>query len=677
MSFNFPLVSRTTLRSTTGASLRDIGRVQRRTENLLEQIATGRRVPRPSEDPSLANLAISLEQRVAENGQFQRNISLGRTGLELTDDALANATNIANTARELLLSLSDSTADPSAVTDAAIEVQQLLDQLVTIGNQRLDNRFIFAGSNTNEAPFQATGGFVDFTGNEDDLLINISQGTTIASNLPGSTAFGALTNEILGRVDLDPALTGTTLIRDLNGGAGTPLGQIRIEDLNGVLLAAGTSAVVDLAGSDDVDDIRERILAAVPGLAVNLVDTDGDLVADAIQIDDPAAGANLQITDINNGNVASSLGLATAAGGGGATVTGVNLDPRLTNQTTVASLDFGGAAFDATGIVITNGNNTVAVDFTGVVTVQDLLNRIQTSGASVLSRINADGTGINVVSTLNGSRMQIAENGGNTANQLGLLLTLADAQLRDLNQGSGVDQISGSDIRLVSQDGTAIEVDLSGAVSVQDVVDLINGAAANQDAATATGRKITAAIGNVAGQERLELTDDTGAAVDTLRVEALNGSFAASDLGIQAVDGIQFGAGLGDQDAAVDGVLTGLTIAAAGFKTESLFSVLASMRDALAAGDQKALAALEPDVRAALDRLLESRIEAGSRLIRLDAASARLGGEQVALETLSSETVATDLAQAFAQLRDEQVALEASLRGNSQIISTNLLDFLA
>lgn len=677
MSFSFPLISRTTLRSTTGASLRDIGRVQRRTQDLLEQIATGRRVPRPSADPSLANLAISLEQRLTENSQFQRNISLGRAGLELTDDALANATEIANTARGLLLSLSDSTADPGAVTDAAIEIQQLLDELVTIGNQRIDDRFIFAGSNTNEAPFQATGGFVNFTGNEDDLLINISQGTTIASNLPGSTAFGALTNEILGRVDLNPALTGTTLIRDLNGGAGTPLGQIRIEDLNGVLLAAGTSAVVDLAGSDDVQDIIDRIQAAVPGLVVNLVDTDADGLADAIQLDDPAAGANLQITDINGGNIASSLGLATAAGGGTATVTGVNLDPLLTNQTTVASLDFGGAAFDATGIQITNGNNTVAVDFTGVVTVQDLLNRIQTSGALVLARINADGTGIDVVSTLNGGRLQIAENGGTTAAQLGLLLTLADAQLSDLNQGSGVDLVSGSDIRLVSLDGTAIDVDLSGAVTVQDVVDIINAAAANQDAATATGRKITAAIGNVAGQERLELTDDTGAAVDTLRVEALNGSFAASDLGIQAVDGIQFGAGLGDQDGAVDGVLTGLTIAAAGFKSESLFSVLAAMRDALADGDQKALAALEPDVRAAIDRLLESRIEAGSRLIRLDAASARLGGEEVALGTLSSETVATDLAQAFAQLRDEQVALEASLRGNAQIISTNLLDFLA
>ena len=109
-------------------------------------------------------------------------------------------------------------------------------------------------------------------------------------------------------------------------------------------------------------------------------------------------------------------------------------------------------------------------------TVEDLLNKITASGLGLSAQVNATGDGINVQSRLSGADFTIGENGGTTATQLGIR-TYTDeltAPTADFNQGVGVpttaaleqlDTAKLDNLKIVARDGTALQVDLTGATT--------------------------------------------------------------------------------------------------------------------------------------------------------------------------------------------------------------------
>src|SRR5439155_19727227 len=116
--------------------------------------------------------------------------------------------------------------------------------------------------------------------------------------------------------------------------------------------------------------------------------------------------------------------LRTTGAGAGAPLNGQPVRPLVTPLTRLSDLR-GGAGIDtAGGLLIKSGQTSVTVAFTSPplrspATVEDLLNAINHSGADVLARINATGTGIDVVNPNQGTALTVAENGGTTAADLG------------------------------------------------------------------------------------------------------------------------------------------------------------------------------------------------------------------------------------------------------------------
>ncbi|MCA9260146.1 MAG: hypothetical protein KDA61_13130, partial [Planctomycetales bacterium] len=112
----------------------------------------------------------------------------------------------------------------------------------------------------------------------------------------------------------------------------------------------------------------------------------------------------------------------------------------LVSLTATASLDGGsGLTFDkSSGIKVNNVGQTFDIDFSTAETVEDLLNILNGSDAALFAEINEDLTGINIRSRASGADLQIAENGGLTATQLGVRTFTAETKLDDLNHGIGV-----------------------------------------------------------------------------------------------------------------------------------------------------------------------------------------------------------------------------------------------
>jgi flagellin-like hook-associated protein FlgL len=207
--------------------------------------------------------------------------------------------------------------------------------------------------------------------------------------------------------------------------------------------------------------------------------------------------------------------------------------------TNFGSLTFGGSGQDfdsASGLTITNRGETKTIDTSTAETVEGLMNLIIGSGLDLSAEINATRDGIDVRSRLSGADFAIGENGGTTATQLGIRTYTATSKLAEFNRGLGVpagdqafDTSKMDNLQIAARDGTAFSVNLSGAATLQDVVDLINAAAG--------GTGVVASL--TANHNGVTLVDSTPSATGNLTVQ---NSQAAEYLGFVSPDQAQHSA---------------------------------------------------------------------------------------------------------------------------------------
>ncbi len=174
----------------------------------------------------------------------------------------------------------------------------------------------------------------------------------------------------------------------------------------------------------------------------------------------------------------------------------------------------------STGFLITNGGQTYTIDLTDARTVEDLLDTLNGSGAFVRAEINSAGNSIDIRSRLSGADLHISENGGSTATQLGVRTFSHTTILDDLNHGAGVRTDEDVDFTIRRSSGVEVDVNISTAETVGDVVDLIN-LAAGEDIAQ------LASSGN--GIQIVESNPTGGVALSVIKAPA---SSAAWDLGL-------------------------------------------------------------------------------------------------------------------------------------------------
>jgi flagellar hook-associated protein 3 FlgL len=97
--------------------------------------------------------------------------------LQGADSALGAIGNALSRARELAVQLSNGTASPQDRASGAVEVQQLLSNVVAAGNTRYGNRWVFGGTRDAAAPFDAsTPGTVAYGGDQGVRQVEIAPG---------------------------------------------------------------------------------------------------------------------------------------------------------------------------------------------------------------------------------------------------------------------------------------------------------------------------------------------------------------------------------------------------------------------------------------------------------------------------------------------------------------------
>lgn len=532
---------------------------------LQAQLSTGLKFQRPGESPIEAASVLSHQMEMERKDQARENLLTTQSYLAASDTALTQLSNMMDEMRALGLEAINTTTSDVQRGALAQQVEQAVRQLMDAGNQKFRDRYLFAGGATDVRPFELGEDqyVVEYVGNELHMESYVDIDLLFASNMTGKDVFNAVSDPVLGSVDINPIVTESTLLADLNGGDGVALGSINI--------ANGTDSIdIDLTDCETLGDVVQKIHDNPPtGSVVHAAVTPRGL---QIWLD-PLTPGNLQVHEVGTGTTARELGIYTETGIGMSRLNGRDLNPTVTKETSTqhifgaqamlacqfpgddndffirskvngaalnglqvslvreaglspgserayyddvagtlaihispeasfaedvidainnavdplgipipsadvpffAELDpidegsnpgrglvendstipidlgqlaFGeDGAFDSSGMQIVNGKEVYTIDFTGVQTVEQMLNALNGSDAGVLAEINKNMTGIDVRSRVSGADFMIGENGGLTATQFGLRTLVQETQLDAMNFGRGVMDYEGPGVK--------------------------------------------------------------------------------------------------------------------------------------------------------------------------------------------------------------------------------------
>ncbi len=196
---------------------------------LNTQLATGKRINQPSDDPVGAARALDQTHLIADVAQYQRNITSANARLGLEDQSLANASNVLGRTRTLVLQAINGTQSDETRGDIATELVQLRQQLLAQANSKDgQGEYIYAGNRTGSAPFVQQPG-VTYVGDDGQRMVAAGPGLQVATGDPGNAVFGNI-----------PTGNGTFAISAGGGNTGT--------------VVAGASSVSDPTASPSAWD---------------------------------------------------------------------------------------------------------------------------------------------------------------------------------------------------------------------------------------------------------------------------------------------------------------------------------------------------------------------------------------------------------------------------------------
>jgi len=180
---------RVTNRMLSDTILTNLNRNLQRMNKMQDQMSSGRLVRRPSDDPIGMAQILSFKSVLAEQAQHVRNMEDGIGWIDTSEDALSGATTVLQRARELAVYGGSGTIPQDSRNALAMEVNQLIDELVQVGNTAFGGRYVFGGSHTTEPPFKRVGDMVEYRGNEQAMNWEVAPGVTVAVNADGASVF--------------------------------------------------------------------------------------------------------------------------------------------------------------------------------------------------------------------------------------------------------------------------------------------------------------------------------------------------------------------------------------------------------------------------------------------------------------------------------------------------------
>jgi flagellar hook-associated protein 3 FlgL len=155
------------------------------------ELATGRRILSPSDDPSGSAAALDVTQALETTRQYIDNAHAARSRLTLEEGTLASITDALQRVRELAVQGNNDSQTPETRRYLAAEIRARYQELLALANTRdANNEYLFAGFQGSVRPFTVnSSGVVSYNGDQGSRFVQISPTTQVATGDSGSAVF--------------------------------------------------------------------------------------------------------------------------------------------------------------------------------------------------------------------------------------------------------------------------------------------------------------------------------------------------------------------------------------------------------------------------------------------------------------------------------------------------------
>ncbi|WP_372593936.1 flagellar hook-associated protein FlgL [Actinotalea sp.] len=167
--------------------------------SLQEQMSSGKRITKPSDDPGGISTAMSMRSEKSAYTQYSRNIDDGLGWLSSADTALQSAVSQLRGARDLTVQSGSGALNASGREALATEIESVRDGLLAIANTQHQGRNVFAGTSDSAVAFDASYAWTGTAGGSVDR--RVSPDTTVRADVDGSAAFGTGSSSVFALLD--------------------------------------------------------------------------------------------------------------------------------------------------------------------------------------------------------------------------------------------------------------------------------------------------------------------------------------------------------------------------------------------------------------------------------------------------------------------------------------------
>ncbi len=266
------------------------------------QIASGKKILTPADDPAAAANVLNLQQSLNITTQYQENAGYARIRLNTEETSLSSISNVLGRVRELALQGNNAALSDNERGSIALEVRQRIDELLALANSRdAAGNYLYAGYQETVQPFSVdSAGNYSYNGDNGQRFVQIGASRQVAVGDSGADVFMAIRNG-----------NGAFTVREdsANGGSGVIDPGFVADpaaydgDDYRIVFPIETQAAASLSFGDGNGNDTLSYSLSINGTVVYTVDEDGtpastlDDLAAEINDDVPATGVKAYVAD--------------------------------------------------------------------------------------------------------------------------------------------------------------------------------------------------------------------------------------------------------------------------------------------------------------------------------------------------------------------------------------------
>jgi flagellar hook-associated protein 3 FlgL len=159
------------------------------------KVLTNKRINKPSDNPVDTMTSLNIRTKISEIEQYQRNIARSQTLLKNTETVVTELNDLIERVNTLTVQGASDNYGADDKASISYEINQIIEQVFNLSNNRSEATYTFAGTNNDTAPYKAirndAGEIVEVktSGTSGDINCVVGENIQIKVNINGEDVF--------------------------------------------------------------------------------------------------------------------------------------------------------------------------------------------------------------------------------------------------------------------------------------------------------------------------------------------------------------------------------------------------------------------------------------------------------------------------------------------------------